>query len=116
MDAVISFTPGQFLACVASVCAGISSIAAVIAIFSKVIHKAKAPNLLQDTKIANLENRVSRLEELHDEEKTKITTIEKENHITQRALLALLKHGIDGNDIEAMRSSRDELEKYLTDK
>ena len=34
----------------------------------------------------------------------------------QRALLALLSHGIDGNEIDGMRRAKTELETYLTSK
>ena len=42
--------------------------------------------------------------------------LEEENIVTQRALLALLAHGIDGNDIEAMRKAKTELTDYLIER
>ena len=33
-----------------------------------------------------------------------------------KALLALLRHGIDGNDVEGMKKVKSELEQYLIDR
>ena len=46
----------------------------------------------------------------------RLDKIEEVNTITQRALLALLAHGIDGNDIEAMRKAKAELTDYLIER
>ena len=43
----------------------------------------------------------------------RIEGIERGNRVTQRALLALLSHGIDGNEIDAMSKAKEELENYL---
>ena len=37
-------------------------------------------------------------------------------NLTMKALLALLKHSIDGNDTASMKKVRDELEEYLIDR
>lgn len=116
MDTVITFTPNQFLACVAAVCGAITGVAAVIGLVMRSIHKFKAPNIAQDKRLDKLEKRVEALETSIDAEYKRVDSIEQGSHITQRAILALLKHGIDGNEITAMEKSRDELEKYLTDK
>ena len=46
----------------------------------------------------------------------RLNQLEEGNIITQRALLALLAHGIDGNDIEAMRKAKAELTDYLIER
>ena len=47
------------------------------------------------------------------EDYERLNQLEEGNAITQRALLALLAHGIDGNDIEAMKQAKAELTDYL---
>ena len=44
---------------------------------------------------------------------TGMQRLEEGNKITQRALLALLAHGIDGNDVDAMKKAKTDLTNYL---
>jgi hypothetical protein len=48
-----------------------------------------------------------------DNGKPRLDGIEGGQRGDQRALLALLSHGIDGNDIDAMKDSKKELQNYL---
>lgn len=76
----------------------------------------------------NLEERVSLLEKKMEFEikatfveydarfgrdKQKIEAIEDGNRVTQQALLALLNHAIDGNNVDEMNDARKELNKYF---
>ena len=42
-----------------------------------------------------------------------ITSIDRGERGTQRALLALLDHGIDGNNIRQMQDAKEELQNHL---
>ena len=42
--------------------------------------------------------------------------IDNGNRITQKAILALMKHAINGNDIDSLRDAEKDLEKYLVEK
>ena len=46
-------------------------------------------------------------------DKQKIEVIEDGNRVTQQALLALLEHSIDGNNIEALTEAKKALNNYL---
>lgn len=46
-------------------------------------------------------------------DKAKIDSIEEGNKVTQKALLALLEHSIDGNNTDAMKKAKKDLEEYL---
>ena len=46
-------------------------------------------------------------------DKQKIESIEEGNKVTQQALLALLKHSIDGNNIEGLEKAESRLSDYL---
>lgn len=113
METQITFTFGQLLACVGTVCGMITGIAAAVAVLSKAVHKAREPNTVQDQRIAALEARADKSDRLLDNDNRRLAALEQEGRITQRALLALLKHGINGNDTKAMKDSMDEIEKYL---
>jgi predicted negative regulator of RcsB-dependent stress response len=75
-----------------------------------------------------LENRIANLEQLTSMDYTKrfenydfhfkrdlerIEKIEEGNKVTQQALLALLNHAIDGNDIAEVRKASKDLTDYL---
>lgn len=113
MNTVISFTPAQLFAGILAVCAGISCIAAAIAWIAKGVKKVQAPNEKQDQRLADLEARVARHDEFFTNDKRRMEAIEEGERVTQRAILALLSHGIDGNDVDAMREAKNELQEYL---
>ena len=46
----------------------------------------------------------------------RITDIEKGNKVTQKAILALLEHSIDGNNTDGLKRAKDELSQYLVDR
>ena len=79
----------------------------------KAVKAAKAPNVQQN-------ERLDALEEWRDEVDRKLTAdnnrlrdIDDGNRVTQRALLALLDHGIDGNNIKQMQHAKEELQNHL---
>jgi hypothetical protein len=51
-----------------------------------------------------------KLERDHD----RLREIDESISVTQRAILALLDHGIDGNNVEGMRDAKEELNTHLT--
>lgn len=96
-----------------AVCGMITGIAAVIALIFKAIKSAKAPNELQNARINGLEEEVKKLKEMLLNDYERFTKLEEGNKVTQRALLALLDHGIDGNEIESMKQAKQGLQNYL---
>jgi len=113
MDTVITFTPASLMAGILAVCAGISCIAAAIGWVIKGIQAAKAPAKKVDERLTALEEAIEDHDRFFLNDKRRLESIEDGNRVTQKAILALLSHGIDGNDVEAMRSARDELQDYL---
>lgn len=77
---------------------------------------AKAPNDEQNRRLVVLENDVKEIRGFLAIDKKSLDELEKSNRVSQRAMLALLEHGIDGNSIERMQKSRKELEDYLIEK
>lgn len=116
MNTMISFTPAQLITMIIAICGGIITLAGAMGVLGGWYHKAKAPENEQNTRIDNLETKVKAIEKHLEADKNELDMIEEGNRVTQRALLALLSHGIDGNHIEAMKKSEEELKKYLTEK
>lgn len=87
----------------------IVAISAAIKVVCGAIEQFRKPNKTQDARIAELERKAVN-------DYNRLNQLEEGNIITQRALLALLAHGIDGNDIEAMRKAKAELTDYLIER
>ena len=113
MDTVITFTPASLRAGILAVCAGISCIAAAVGWVIKGINAAKRPREEIEKRLETCEKTIEDHNRFFLNDKRRLESIEDGNRVTQKAILALLSHGIDGNDVEAMRSARDELQDYL---
>lgn len=79
----------------------------------KAVQAARAPNELQDNRIKALEDWKEKVDEKLLNDKQRFEDMDKSNRITQRAILALLDHGIDGNNTEQMKSAKEELQTHL---
>ena len=113
MDTIVSFTIGQLVGSILAACAALSCVAAAVTWVVKVVSKVRAPEHRQDERLTELERRVAKHDEFLDRDKERLEAIEEGNRVTQRAILALLAHGIDGNDIDALRTAKTELQEYL---
>lgn len=123
MDNVIQFTPAQLIALILSVCAAIVTISAAIGVIAKALEKARAPEKEQNERIDACEKRLNALDDIvvkfreyFDNDDKRFKAIEKSNKITQSALLALLKHSLNGNDTESLKKAEKSLEEFLIEK
>lgn len=80
---------------------------------AKIIQGMKAPNANQDKRLDELEEWRKSVDRILAADKKHLDSIDEGNRATQRALLALLAHGIDGNNIKQMQDAKDELNSYL---
>lgn len=74
---------------------------------------AKAPNARQDERLDELETWRQTVDSKLNKDNERLESIEDGNRATQRALLALLDHGIDGNNIEQMQDAKKALQNHL---
>lgn len=94
----------------------ITGVAAVIVLIANLVKKAKSPNEVQNRRLDELEKRVTMHDEYFAKDLTRFESMERGNRVVQHAILALLAHGIDGNDIDGMKDAKKELEEYLISK
>jgi hypothetical protein len=80
---------------------------------AKIVQTLKAPNANQDKRLDELEDWRESVDRMLASDKKHLENIDEGNRATQRALLALLDHGIDGNNIKQMQAAKDELRSYL---
>lgn len=98
---------------VLQVCASITCIAGAVAVLYNLWKKARTPESKQNERITNLEARIARHDELFAKDQRRLEALEEGNRVTQKALLALLAQGIDGNAVDAMKTAKKTLEDYL---
>lgn len=91
-------------------------VASVLALAKTAGQIVNKPNATQNQRLDNLEEwRIqvdSRLADGNDH----FDQIDKGTRITQEALLALMQHAINGNDVEKLKKAKDKLESYLIEK
>lgn len=123
MDNTITFTPAELIAIILGICTTIVTISAAIGVIVKAIDKARAPELKQNNRLDLIEKRLEDIDktiatfrEYFTNDDNRFKAIEKSNKVTQTALLALLKHSLNGNDKESLKEAEKSLEEYLIDK
>ena len=88
------------------------------------VGKAREPTKALEGRIAALEKTVNvdlktqfrDYDDFFKNDKGRIEDIEEGNKVTQKALLALLSHARDGNNIEQLAKAETELTQYLIDR
>ncbi len=79
----------------------------------KAVKAAKAPSEELDKRLADLESWKKTVESKLAHDKGRLDDIDAGNRATMHALLALLDHGIDGNNIKQMQDAKTELQEHL---
>lgn len=82
----------------------------------KAYKTAKAPNIKQDERIDELYRWRESVDRRLKDGDNSLGQIRRGDKAMQGALIALLDHGIDGNNIEQMREAKKELNKYFIEK
>ena len=102
----------------AALCAAgaISTLAAAGNWIVKLVQALKAPNAQQDKRLAALEKHMEEVDSYLASDKKRLDSVDESTRVTQRALLALLAHGIDGNHQTQMEEAKQELEEHLIKK
>ena len=123
MDNVISFTPAELVGFITAIGGAIVTIGAVTTLIFKLVNRVRAPEIKQNERIKTLEDRLKAVEDqnkvftqyfINDDKRFK--AIERSNKITQSALLALLKHSLNGNDTDSLKKAEKNLEEFLIEK
>ena len=96
------------------------AVASAIVLLSNAIEKivkavkvAKAPEAAQNEKIADLEDRLAKVERELSKDEKHLREVRDCNHVITKGVLALLDHGINGNNIDQMKDARHDVEAYL---
>ena len=120
MNTPITFTPYQVWTAAIAIAGAIVSISAAVSVILKFVEKAKQPEEMQNQRIASLEQKnvefiaiLNEHKRYLENDKRRLDNLEFGNEATNEALLALLKHAINGNDVESLKEAQHKLEGYL---
>lgn len=104
-------------------CSALITLSAAAVIVINAIKKFKEPENAQNREIKELkdkmktiEDRLDRHDEFFGKDNKRLLAIEEGNRVTQQALLALMQHAINGNDVEKLKKAEDDLKTYLINK
>lgn len=116
-------TPEEFWAILMGCCSALITISAAVTVVINAIKKLKEPENAQNDKIKETNERVSNIErklesydEFFNKDNKRIAAIEEGNRVTQKALLALMSHAINGNDVDKLKEAENALREYLINK
>lgn len=98
---------------VSAILAGIVLIGNAAEKMGKAFKAVKAPETAQNDRLDKVEKDVRDIKEKLERDNRRLDDNANANHVTQEALLALLEHGLHGNNIDQMNQAKQHLEKYL---
>ena len=91
-------------------------VASVVTLAVTVAKTAQKPNKTQDERLDALEAWKVEVENRLETGNRHFEAIDTGNRVTQEALLALMSHAINGNDVEKLKEAKAKLENYLIEK
>ena len=111
-----NLTPQEIWTVVLAVASAIVLLSNAAEKVAKVVQAAKAPNQVQDGRLAELEAWRKKVDQALLNDLGRFEALDTGERVTQRALLALLDHGIDGNNIDQMRQAKEALQNQLNNR
>ena len=79
----------------------------------KAVKVAKAPEERQNAEIEEIKKRLTKVETKLSSDDARIKDAKECNHVLTKGMLALLDHGINGNNVNQMKAARQDVEAYL---
>lgn len=110
------FTPSQVVAAILAVASAIVLLANAAEKIAKVWQAAKAPNVKQDEQIKELMEWRKEVDRKLNSDRQQLDEIHDGLRASYQAQLALLDHGIDGNNIDQMQNAKAGLLQHLTNR
>lgn len=104
------------LADIIKICSAVIAIEGVITILKRYYKASKAPEKALADRVTKVEKKLDIYEEYFANDKIRFADLEEGNRITQKGMLALLKHAKNGEDITSIDKAEKDLEEYLINK
>ena len=123
MEKPIIFTPTELFTMIVAICGAIVTVSAAVGVLIKAFTKAKEPEAIQNQRLAKCESDIAEVyrkfmdyDTFLKHDKIRLDRLEDGNEVVSEALLALLSHAINGNDVDALTKARNNLNDYLIKK
>lgn len=113
MNDPIMLTPADIVHVLVAACAAIVTISTAVTLIIKWVTKLKEPEVKQDSKIKDIEDRLDDVERKLEVDKRRLDNIEYGHEVTQEALLALLNYSLNNDEVEGLKVAKKKLEGYL---
>ena len=117
MTSVENFTAGEIAALIIggllALAGAVSTVGGAVEKIAKAVRVAKEPERQQNKEIEELKARIDKLESNLLKDEKQLKDAKECNHVLTKGMLALLEHGINGNNIDQMREARNGVEAYL---
>lgn len=97
-------------------CGGISVVGGTFTYIAKTIGWLKKPEEDIKKRLGHLEDEVSNLRQKTDNDWKAINELQESNKLLLSAMLATVKHELDGNEVHDLRKVQESLELYLINK
>lgn len=91
----------------------VSTVGGAVEKIAKAVRVAKAPEQAQNAEIEEIKERLNKLESSQRKDERQIQASTECNRVLTKGMLALLEHGINGNNIDQMRDAKNDVEAYL---
>lgn len=108
-----SLTLLEIIGGVLAAAAAINTIGSAVEKIVKASKAANAPNEEQNDRLDELERWRKDVDQRLVNGNNHFASIDEGNRVTQKALLALLAHGIDGNNVKDLEEAKHALEAHL---
>lgn len=107
-----------------SICLGVTAVISLINLITGIIKDHRKPTDDIEKRVSDIEKKLDyemkaifeSYEVRFKNDKARLDTIEEGNRVTQRAIRALLRHSIDGNNTEGLIKAEADLSEYLIDR
>lgn len=112
-----SLTAGEIIALaiggILALSGAVTTVGGAIEKIAKAIRVVKAPEQAQNDEITEIKDRLDKLESKLGKDERQIEASKECNRVLTKGMLALLEHGINGNNIDQMRDAKNDVEAYL---
>ena len=113
----------EFWTILMACCSALITLSAAAAVVINALKKLKEPENIQNQKLEDISKKIDSIEarlKIHEEyfnnDNRRISAIEEGNRVTQKALLALMSHAINGDDVDQLKAAEKSLKEYLINK
>lgn len=97
-------------------CAGVSVVGGTLTYIARLLGWLKKPEETQNSRLSILESEVADLKKKTDSDWKAINELQESNKLLLSAMLATVKHELDGNDVHGLQDVQRSLEQYLINK